>query len=181
MTALAHRPSSGGVDPLLTGDLLAHLDLQIVSAARMLELVLAQSAAIRRRDVDTVVRHVAELQAEMERRNRLEEQRARLLQRAAATLGIPAHAVTLAKIAAEMAPADAAVATRRSAELNGLLREIQREHTCNQVLMRQELAFLDHLLRLIDPEPSLGYVAGGARRDASASARPGRRTLDLQA
>ena len=37
----------------------------------------------------------------------------------------------------------------RSAELRGLLAEVQREHGVNRALMRQELAFLVHLTRQI--------------------------------
>ena len=58
---------------------------------------------------------------------------------------------------------DAATDTRqRSAELRGLLAEIQQEHTVNRALMAQELAFLDHLLRLANGAG--GYDAGGRPR-----------------
>ena len=42
----------------------------------------------------------------------------------------------------------AALAQERSAELRGLLDVVAREHHVNRALMTQELAFLDHLLRL---------------------------------
>ena len=42
-----------------------------------------------------------------------------------------------------------------------LLAEIAREHGINRALMRQELAFLDHLVRLIGHEPETGYRPGG--------------------
>lgn len=183
MTAIAVRHDSPGqqLDPLLVGDLLAYLDTQILSAARLLETVLAQSVAIRRRDVDAVVRHVADQQAELERRRRLDDDRGRLLARAAVALGLPLDAVTISRIAERMAPHEASVALTRSAELNGLLTEIGREHTCNQTLMRQELAVLDHLLRLVNPEPALGYAAGGIRNSMPSSRGAVRHTLDLQA
>src|SRR3954447_2029661 len=56
-----------------------------------------------------------------------------------------------------MAPLEAATARERSAELRGLLEEITREHGVNRALMRQELAFLDHLMRLVGQEPQAGY------------------------
>ena len=65
-----------------------------------------------------------------------------------------------------MTPDDAAARTARSAELQGLLAELTREHACNQALMRQELSFLDHLLRLVDPSApgdAGAYTAGGIR------------------
>jgi hypothetical protein len=56
---------------------------------------------------------------------------------------------------------EGARARQRSAELRGLLAEIAREHGINRALMRQELAFLDHLVRLIGQEPDTGYRPGG--------------------
>lgn len=181
MSALATQPAHPAIDPLLTNDVLAHLDAQIASAARLLEVVLAQSAAIRARDVESTVRQITAFQAELERRTRVEEDRARLLQRAAATLGLAPGEITLTRIATLMPAREAQVSAQRSAELQGLLAEIAREHAINQALMRQELAFLDHLLNLIEPLPSLGYEAGGTRNRLPAAPLPGHHTLDLHA
>ena len=60
-----------------------------------------------------------------------------------------------------MNPAIAEQARQRSAELRGLLDEVTREHGINRALMRQELAFLDHLVRLLAKEPDTGYRPGG--------------------
>lgn len=183
MSALAARPESLPVltDPLLTGDLLAHLDAQLASTSRLLQTVLAQGVAIRLRDVDAVVRHVAAFQAELERRARIEDDRTRLLHRAGAALGMAPGAVTLTQLTACMTPADAGLAQARSAELQGLLAELQREHTANQALMRQELSFLDHLLRLVDPSaPADVYGSGGVRPQLRAARTDGR-ALDLHA
>jgi hypothetical protein len=163
MSGLTLAPTT---DPRLAGDVLAHLEAQLHSTTRLLHAVLAQSVAIRAQDVDGVVRQVATFQAELERRARLEEDRARLLARAGALLGTAPTAVTLSQLTALMAPQDAQLAQERSAELQGLLAELTREHACNQALMRQELSFLDHLLRLVDPAApgdAGGYTAGGIR------------------
>jgi hypothetical protein len=48
-----------------------------------------------------------------------------------------------------MSAAEAERVQASSAELRGLLAEIAREHGINRALMRQELAFLDHLVRLV--------------------------------
>lgn len=177
--------SALAADPRLAGDVLAHLDAQLQSTTRLLHATLAQGAAIRVQDVDGVVRQVAAFQAELERRARLEENRARLLARAGALLGSTPQAVTLSQLTALMPPSDAALAAARSAELQGLLAELTREHACNQALMKQELAFLDHLLRLVDPSgpnDAGAYTAGGVRPAApSTQARPALRALDLQA
>ena len=59
-------------------------------------------------------------------------------------------AVTLTLLTNLMPESSAQDALERSWELRGLLAELQREHTVNRALMHQELAFLDHLLRLAD-------------------------------
>lgn len=184
MSALAVQTAH---DPRLAGDVLAHLEAQLQSTTRLLQATLAQGVAIRAQDVDGVVRQVAAFQAELERRARLEEDRARLLARSGAMLGTTPQAVTLSQLAALMTPDDAALATARSAELQGLLAELTREHACNQALMRQELSFLDHLLRLVDPSApgdAGAYTAGGVRPapGTRSAARPANlRALDLQA
>ncbi len=183
MSALAIAPPQ---DPRLAGDVLAHLEAQLQSTQRLLQSVLAQGVAIRAQDVDAVVRKVAAFQAELECRARLEEDRARLLARAGALLDTSPQAVTLSKLTALMPPDDAALATGRSAELQGMLAELTRQHACNQALMRQELAFLDHLLRLVDPASPVdagAYNANGIRPShvPHTAVRSGPRALDLQA
>ena len=83
------------------------------------------------------------------------------MHRAGAGLGINPAGVTLEALAALRRPAEAELARERSAELRGLLDEIAREHGINRALMRQELAFLDHLIRLVGGEPEGGYTAAG--------------------
>ena len=145
----------------LEAELLVHLDTQINSATHLLKLVLAQGAAIRQRDTDAVLARLADIQSEMVRRGTLEQERATLLQRAGAALGVPATSVTLERLCALVTPGAAQSAMERSAELRGLLAEIAREHGINRALMRQEMAFLDHLVRLIGQEPDAGYGPTG--------------------
>jgi hypothetical protein len=170
------------VSTVLEAELLVHLDTQIASARRLLGLVLEQGKAIRARDVDVVLARLADVQTEMGRRGALEQDRAALLQRAGAALGVPAAQVTLERLCALVTPGAATTARDRSGELRGLLAEIAREHGINRALMRQELAFLAHLTRLVGQEPEPGYgrpaAAGGT---APASAPPIHRALDLQA
>ncbi len=171
----------------LEAELLAHLDQQVVSARRLLGLVLAQGTAIRARDVEGVLAKLTDIQTEMGRRGALENARAGLLQRAGATLGIPAGRVTLEHLCQVITAPAAIVATERSAELRGLLSEIAREHGINRALMRQELAFLAHLTRLIGHEPEPGYRPPGTgtaeapvTRGATAPAQP-RHVVNYQA
>jgi hypothetical protein len=164
---------------------LAHLDAQLASARHLLDLVLRQGRSIRAKDVDGVLTILTSIQAETERRSQLETARTELLTRAGQALGQPASAVTLSKLTALMAPADAQLATARSAELSGLLNEVAREHGVNRALMRQELSFLSHLTRLVSGEPDTGYSPPAGRVGADSprpTARPSaHRLLDLTA
>jgi hypothetical protein len=164
----------------LEAELLVHLDAQIASAQRLLGFVLAQGKAIRARDVDAVIARLTDIQTEMGRRGSLEQDRAGLLQRAGAALGVQIAAVTLEHLCTLVSPAAAQAARDRSAELRGLLAEIAREHGINRALMRQELAFLDHLMRLVGNEPEAGYgpQAGAAQPNQPPAKH---RVLDLQA
>jgi flagellar biosynthesis/type III secretory pathway chaperone len=168
-------------DLALTTEVIAHLDAQLVSARRLLSVVLDQGAAIRRRDVPNVVILTGVLQAELQRRVLLERDRAHLLERAGARLGIPATAVSMTLLDPVLDPARAQETRERSAQLRGLLEEVQREHHVNRALMNQELAFLDHLLRLTDSDRHLGYDSAGDHNQMRPSRLAGRhRVLDLE-
>jgi hypothetical protein len=80
-----------------------------------------------------------------------------------------------------MDPSRAQLAHARSAELRGIVEEVQREHHVNRALMNQELAFLDHLLRLADSDRHLGYDSAGDHNRVNAPRLSSRhRTLDLE-
>jgi hypothetical protein len=132
-----------------------------------------------------VIARLGELQAEMEGRGRLEADRANLLVQAGGALGLPAHAVTLEALTSLMSPADAQAARERSAELRGLLTEIGREHGINRALMKQELAFLDHLTRLMgagaDQGPAYGPAMDTTRPATMEPRAAAMRVLDLRA
>jgi hypothetical protein len=172
------------VSTVLEAELLVHLDTQNNSARHLLKLILAQGSAIRERDTDAVLARLAEIQGEMVRRGSLEQERARLLQRAGAALGVTPTTVTLERLCTLVTPDAAKAAMERSAELRGLLSEIAREHGINRALMRQELTFLSHLTRLIGQEPEAGYSRPGGNPSTSAPSGGGPvsyRALDLQA
>ena len=173
------------LDSTLGPAVLGHLDSQLASARRLLDLVLRQGQAIRAQDVESVLARLAEIQGEMDARGRLEADRARLLEQAGAALGLPAHAVMLDALTSLMSPADGREATERSGELRGLLGEVAREHGVNRALMRQELAFLDHLTRLMGAGSDTGYrppaEAGAPHLPAATPRAAALRTLDLQA
>jgi hypothetical protein len=157
----------------IAGDVLVHLDAQIGSARRLLAQILRQSGAIRRRDVDGVLATMTDIQGEMASRGRLESERTELLWRAGGMLGVPAEAVTLTELAGLMDDADADQARIRSAELRGLLAEVEREHAINRALMRQELSFLEHLTRMLGGMPEAGgYGPSPGARPAATNHSP---------
>lgn len=143
-------------DQILPAAVARHLDLQIASAGRLLDLVLRQGAAIRERDVEAVLARLADIQVEMAARDSLERERSELIRRAAVRLEVEPVAVSLPALASLAPPAERDRLLARSAELRGLLAEIAREHGINRALMRQELTFLDHLLRVSGEESEPG-------------------------
>jgi hypothetical protein len=147
------------MDAALTRDVLSHLAVQLESARRMRAIVFEQATAIRQREVRQIVRLASALQAEMHRREVLEVERLALLERAGATFAVAAEDVSIAMLTDVMDDDSAELARNRTAELRGMLEEIQREHTTNRALMQQELSFLDHLLRLAGSAG--GYDAAG--------------------
>ncbi len=169
-------------DRALAAEVLAHLEAQIESARSLLEVVLEQGAAIRARDVNTVVRLAGILRGEMGRRQLLEEERSRLLSRSGERLGVPAEAVTLTQLSTLMDRADSERAGARSAQLKGLLHELQREHTCNRALMQIELGFLDQLMGMLALDGVSGYDTRGSSTSITRP-RPhgGLHVLDLRA
>jgi len=179
-TLQAHEGSRR--DRVLGEDVLAHLDAQIASARSLLEVILEQGAAIRARDVEAVVRLAGILRGEMGRRQLLEEERTRLLSRSGERLGVPAQTVTLALLSTIMDRAAAERTAARSAELRGLLHELQREHQCNRALMQIELGFLDHLMGMLALDGVSGYDTHGSSKSITRP-RPngGLHVLDLHA
>ena len=166
-------------------DVLEHLDAQLASARRLLAQILRKAVAIRRRDVDGVLATMTDIQGEMASRGRLESERTELLWRAGNALGIPAEAVTLAELTMLMSEQEGEDARARSAELRGLLGEVEREHSINRALMRQELSFLEHLTRMLGggvDNPGYRPPGRGSPRGRAASAYgSSTHVLDLEA
>jgi len=167
-------------DAALTTEVIAHLEAQLVAARRLLQVVLEQGAAIRNRDVRGVVQLTGVLQVELQHRQMLEHERIALLERAGARLGIAGGSVSMAVLETLMDADSALVAGAKSAELRGLLEVIQREHHVNRALMSQELAFLDHLLKLAGVAGHESYNSGGDRLATTAAQTTGHRAFDLE-
>jgi hypothetical protein len=180
MSASAIAP--GTRDDLLAEEILRHLEDQIASARSLLAVVLEQGAAIRERDVQTVVRQAGILRGEMGRRQLLEEDRGALLRRCGERLEVSPETVTLTQLTGLMSRPQGERAAAMSAQLKGLLHELQREHRTNRALMQVELGFLDHLMGLLALDGVNGYDPRGSST-AITNARPhgGVHVLDLRA
>lgn len=137
--------------------LLEHLDRQILSSQRLLQSVLAQSDAIRRQDVEALLARIGDIQTEMANRAQLERERDLLLVDAARRIGVAPETLDLEQMLGAVPPAEAERARAKSAELRGLITEIGRVHGQNRILIRQELQFLDHLLRVMSGSPQGAY------------------------
>lgn len=141
--------------------LVEHLERQLESNRRLLQIVLAQGEAIKVQDVQTVLARLADVQQEMVKRAQIERDRDGLLRTAAQVLRVPADQVSLDMLLT-LTPEPTATRVRAlSAELKGLLAEVARIHRQNRVLIRQELLFLDHLMRVMSGAPQAGYTAVG--------------------
>jgi hypothetical protein len=141
--------------------LISHLERQVESARALLGIVLAQAEAIKRQDVETLLARLGDVQQEMRTRERLERERDDLIRAAAAKLGVHPDDVNVNSIATLVPPDEGQKAQELSAELRGLLNEISRVHTTNRVLIRQELTFLSHLMRVLSGTPEAGYSPSG--------------------
>jgi hypothetical protein len=91
----------------------------------------------------------------------LERDRDVLLDQASTALRRPASDLTLEMILVLVPAGDVERARTLSAELRGTLSETARIHGQNRVLIRQELAFLDHLMRVLSGTPEGAYSAAG--------------------
>lgn len=164
-------------DGLQPGEVLAHLDEQIASSRRLLQALIAQTDAIRQHEVEQVLMRLREIQVEIGGRARLELDREALLERAANALGVAPATLDIQAILPLLPEHERRPALARSAELRGLAKEIQQIHQHNRILIRQELAFVDHLLRAMSGAPQGGYTPEGAGTSAPATLA----TLDLRA
>jgi FlgN protein len=141
--------------------LLVQLEQQVACTRRLLGIVLAQGEAIREQDVEGVLARLADVQAELVARHRLELDRDALIEETARRLGMRSVDVTLEELLLGLDAAGAIRARALSAELQGLVLETSRVHQQNQILIRQELAFLSHLMSLMSGSPQAGYLPGG--------------------
>jgi hypothetical protein len=141
--------------------LIAYLEQQVESSRRLLGMVLGQGQAIRRQDVGAVLARLGDVQVEMAHQQKLERDRERLMLEASSSLAVPQEGIDLEALLTGRPTAEAARARALSAELQGLVREIGRVHDENRVLMRQELTFLNHLIRVISGTPQAGYSRSG--------------------
>lgn len=153
-----------------------HLQMQVASARRLLLVLLSQRDSIRKQDVEGVLARLGDVQAELAVRQRIERERDDLLRTAGTRLGVAPEALQLEDLLDGLPGGQADEARTLSAELKGLLSEISTVHQQNRLLIRQELSFLDHLLRVLSGAPQAGYSASGG----FAAAAPAFATVDTR-
>jgi hypothetical protein len=141
--------------------LIDHLQRQLESSRRLLEIVLLQRESIRKQDVEAVLASLTDVQAEMSYRARLEAERDAILRDAAIGSGAAPETLDLEAVLAAVPVPEASQARALSAELRGLISEVGRIHDQNRLLLRQELTFLDHLMRVMSGTPQAGYSPAG--------------------
>ena len=95
-------------------ELLEHLERQVASARKLLGIVLAQTEAIKRQDVELLLARLADVQLEMRTRERLEHERDAIIRVVAGQLGVAPGEIDIESILALVAPpgADQARAMR---------------------------------------------------------------------
>ncbi len=153
--------SEGAVAGTRAARLLAHLERQLESARRLLAIVLAQAEAIRAQDVPGLLARLVDLQGELALRRELEREREEIIEEAARRLGIGEEKVDLEAALEGATPEERERALRLSAELRGVLVQAGRRHEQNRLLIRQELAFLAHLMRVLQGPPQGAYSPEG--------------------
>jgi hypothetical protein len=141
--------------------LIDHLRRQLESSRRLLEIVLLQRESIRKQDVESVLASLTDVQAEMSYRARLEAERDAILRDAAVSTGAAPETLDLDAVLVGVPAHEATQARALSAELRGLISEVGRIHDQNRLLLRQELTFLDHLMRVMSGTPQAGYSPAG--------------------
>jgi hypothetical protein len=141
--------------------LIDHLRRQLESSRRLLEIVLLQRESIRKQDVESVLASLTDVQAEMSYRARLEAERDAILRDAAGATGAAPDTLDLEAVLLGVPAHEASQARALSAELRGLISEVGRIHEQNRLLLRQELTFLDHLMRVMSGTPQAGYSPAG--------------------
>ena len=146
-------------------DLIDHLERQLESSRRLLGSCSPRATRSARQDVEAVLARLADVQAEMVNRARLERERDALLRAGRA----PRSACAATSSTLEDLLVAAARQTRRSARAScrpscGPARRGRPGARPEPVLIRQELAFLDHLMRVLSGAPQGGYSPTGWTR-----------------
>jgi hypothetical protein len=144
---------------------------------RLLDLSQAQLAALQQQDVHAVHALLQELEVAMLDRSRTEVRRSMLLEQAAAKLGMPAAQITRDHISAHCDEPLAQELARAAEELRALVVELDAVTARNAVMLEQELAIIDVLVRgaTVDTSARMTYGKAGVQDEA-----PRLRLLDAQ-
>ena len=149
-------------------DLLENLQDQVRIYSHLLNLSRAQLAATQAKDVHSVHAILQELEMAMMERARHEQNRSRLISRAAVELGCTPEEVTATKLQATTDAAISGEIARCSDELKAIVQELDTVVARNRALLEHELAVMDHLVKgmTVDRTATPTYMRSGAQREA---------------
>lgn len=158
-------------------ELSANLDEQVRVWRRLLELSTAQLEALSRQDVHSVHAILQDVELTMLDRARTEMRRGMLIEQAASELGIASSEVTRELVIAGCDTPLADAITRTAEELKVLVVALDSVVDRNRMMLEQELAILEVLVRgaTEDTSATPTYGKTGANHEA-----PRLRLLDAQ-
>ncbi|MCW2927565.1 MAG: hypothetical protein JWM86_1533 [Thermoleophilia bacterium] len=144
---------------------------------RLLDLSLAQLDALKSQNVHGVHAILQELEVTMLERSRTEVRRGILLQQAATMLDVPVEAITRDVLVEHVDPQLAASLVEAAEELRALVVELDAVVGRNTVLLEQELAIIEVMVRgaTVDSSARVTYGKHGMQHEA-----PRLRLLDAQ-
>lgn len=149
-------------------EMVLNLEDQVRIYRQLLDLSQAQLVALRAQDVHAVHAVLQEIEVTMLERSKVEQRRSALLEAIARELGVPVAEVTaslLSQVADESVGAAIADASRRLGEL---VAELARVVERNRVILEQELAIIDHMVKGMTAVPAAPtYGQTGAQTEVS--------------
>lgn len=155
-------------DASAINEIVVNLDDQVRVYRRLLDLSQAQLVALQAQDVRTVHAILQEIELAMLERSKVDQRRSEVLMHIAQQLGIALEDVTASLLQQRAdAPIGEAIANA-SAELRGLVGDLDGVVARNRALLEHELAIIDHMVHGMTTVPDKPtYAADGGQREAA--------------
>jgi hypothetical protein len=147
--------------------LIAVLRRQADSLEAALLLTEAQTSAIARRDIDAVSSLAISLETEVVTGRRLEQKRRGFAASLANALGVEEQDTTLGTLAAALPKTDARALLAAGETVIRAVERLARQSAANRVLLENELAVIDHVMRIAHHSEPVSYRGSGAYQSES--------------